>query len=1397
MQNIFAKGDTIKTNATSSSFPSSKGIDLWNNIERTTYETYQRPVRNLFENTNELDSIVRFLSSGLKLGKSFDGSPNANSILFGCELEATTASGTRYVSVKPGLFIYNETLYDIYPACFVASRQLEKDLSINTSTGVNHITISYNGTIFTATIAIEATPGKSAYSGTLTDTRGIGLLGKIKDALTPLGYTTFSALQNYQLEPCFAISTAMTRHILFNGTNITDSATDSGFKFGSSTVGTLSNNTAISWDGISRIAIKNKSVNNEKLAGMNTLTIKGNIDVNGTSPQDLTKTNIIENFQMVATDVNQTINSIKTFNEQQILNNNKKLTINGTSSGYSVNIYENTNNNFILERNGNVFIGYNNANTILFNSPTVVNANATFTNNITFSHITPVLSTSETNASLELKPNGSGVVVVNNENGIGLLDTGTSFYQTIKSDSTTNLTANRVLTLGTNNANRTLNIHTNITMDQDVSTSSNVQFSRIGVGIPNSSSYNIVMSGGTVGSNNSTNAFVFTAIQNPTNNLFVLKNTSTDKFVIDTNGTVKTGIWNGTFIARDMGGTGVNSINPRFALLGPANGSVNATPTWRSILTNDISDITTASTGITRVGTITTGVWNGTVITSHFGGTGVNNQGRTLTISTTNKTWGGNSQGLTTEANLVVGDSTNKGTITIKGSNASASTVITPGNGTAVLQNGTMGITEGKLSQFSSTTSAELAGVISDETGTGSLVFNNSPSFITPTLGNAVANSINNMIFVGGNATNKSTISIVADKSLTVRNTLTFNGTDSTTMTFPSSNQLVVGETSAHTLTNKLMGTNCTWNGVSIKEIYGGTGITSYATGDIVYANAVNTLKRLPIVSTGNVLLSGSTPSWGKVDLVNHTTGVVNIIAGGTGISTNAVPKTVLMGPATGSVNATPTWRFINSSDINDATQNSTANMVVRRDSASSFSANVITVNSIQASTNISTPNIFTVGTGVDLVLSPTGNITTNKSVSITGTGNLTVNGTTTTKNIKATGAVNITGSLTISTNTTSNNISVGNYIDAGNTITAKDFATISNATLSDINVKTLNGHTITSTATASATATNSAMILWKPTNSTELKKTTFSDLPSVNYGGDNSADEILPSVAPSDYKGLITPELVKRINVLERTTGLSVADVRLIGKVNGKTASTPAGEIILYSSDITLHGGNDVSYPSGLLKTATINNTVISLWTEKNRVAGHLPTGNVSSGTGVLIKSGTAPSWGLLTDSHINATLTKVSPVVGNSVLTRSLGSTEYPISLFTATGTNAGTSLRQNNDLVYDAASGTLTATKISDRSSRKVKKDIEPYQKSAFEILDAVDIVSFHYIDDALQEDRIGFIAEDAPDLLTGLNKDKMDLGNCVGLLLKAVQELKEENNFLKKVVRDLEIEIKGLL
>lgn len=53
-------------------------------------------------------------------------------------------------------------------------------------------------------------------------------------------------------------------------------------------------------------------------------------------------------------------------------------------------------------------------------------------------------------------------------------------------------------------------------------------------------------------------------------------------------------------------------------------------------------------------------------------------------------------------------------------------------------------VTSGTLAQFAATTSAQLAGVISDEQGSGALVFANSPTLITPNLGTPSAINLTN-----------------------------------------------------------------------------------------------------------------------------------------------------------------------------------------------------------------------------------------------------------------------------------------------------------------------------------------------------------------------------------------------------------------------------------------------------------------------------------------------------------------------------------------------------------------------------------------------------------------------------------------------------------------------------
>lgn len=65
----------------------------------------------------------------------------------------------------------------------------------------------------------------------------------------------------------------------------------------------------------------------------------------------------------------------------------------------------------------------------------------------------------------------------------------------------------------------------------------------------------------------------------------------------------------------------------------------------------------------------------------------------------------------------------------------------------------------------------------------------------------------------------------------------------------------------------------------------GGTGISSYAIGDLIVATGTATLSRFADVATGNVLLSGgvgAVPAYGKVTLTGHVSGILPVANGGT-----------------------------------------------------------------------------------------------------------------------------------------------------------------------------------------------------------------------------------------------------------------------------------------------------------------------------------------------------------------------------------------------------------------------------------------------------------------------------------------------------------------------------------
>jgi hypothetical protein len=319
-------------------------------------------------------------------------------------------------------------------------------------------------------------------------------------------------------------------------------------------------------------------------------------------------------------------------------------------------------------------------------------------------------------------------------------------------------------------------------------------------------------------------------------------------------GTVTTGVWQGTVIGATYGGTGVN--NGAFtATLGgnwsststvAFTGAVSTAGAFSTVGANTLAITTTAPTTITlpttgtlvntgvttlssltSVGTIGTGVWQGTVVGATYGGTGVNNGASTITLAGPLVTTGANSITLT---------STGPTTVTL------------PTTGTLV----NTGVTT-----LSSLTSV---GTIGTGVWQGTVV--------GPTYGGT---GVNNGAFTatfGGNWSSTSTVSFTGAVSTagafsTVgANTLAITTTAPTAITLPTSGTLVnTGVTTLSSLTSVgTIGTGV-WQGTVVGATYGGTGVNNGASTITLAGNLVTSgANSLTLTTTGptNVTLPTS-----------------------------------------------------------------------------------------------------------------------------------------------------------------------------------------------------------------------------------------------------------------------------------------------------------------------------------------------------------------------------------------------------------------------------------------------------------------------------------------------------------------------------------------------------------
>ena len=115
--------------------------------------------------------------------------------------------------------------------------------------------------------------------------------------------------------------------------------------------------------------------------------------------------------------------------------------------------------------------------------------------------------------------------------------------------------------------------------------------------------------------------------------------------------------------------------------------------------------------------------------------------------------------------------------------------------------------------------------------------------------------------------------------------------------------------TSGYVLTSGGASAAPTWSQVSASSLSGvlpvangGTNISSYTIGDIIYASGTTTLSKLADIATGNVLLSGGVgvaPAYGKVGLTTHVSGTLPIANGGTNLTSTPTNGQLLIGNGT------------------------------------------------------------------------------------------------------------------------------------------------------------------------------------------------------------------------------------------------------------------------------------------------------------------------------------------------------------------------------------------------------------------------------------------------------------------------------------------------------------------
>src|SRR5271157_1684663 len=222
------------------------------------------------------------------------------------------------------------------------------------------------------------------------------------------------------------------------------------------------------------------------------------------------------------------------------------------------------------------------------------------------------------------------------------------------------------------------------------------------------------------------------------------------------------------------------------------------------------------------------------------------------------------------------------------------------------------------LSVFAATTSAQLAGVLSDETGSGGgglAVFNNGPTLIAPALGAATATSINGLTITSSTGT----LTITNAKTVSFPHTITLTSSgDSSVITFPNATTTALTTNAAVTAAQG--GTGADLSGAASGRYPKANGAGAFATSTGAAAGTGSCTNQVVTAENGDaaptcttitsayvsntIALTGTDINTSNQVTVTHLASALPVNQGGSGFTTATIHG-VLIGETTAAFNVT------------------------------------------------------------------------------------------------------------------------------------------------------------------------------------------------------------------------------------------------------------------------------------------------------------------------------------------------------------------------------------------------------------------------------------------------------------------------------------------------------------